>query len=117
MATQNRDVTVGEGILPADHKASLPSNASMAFKEVFGAHSPTSYHIQNSAHKLDSPHKDDSNASTSHTHVHANQHKTCSFAESFVPCSVSSKNQIQNLRKKSCTTAPLFILNTPPSSS
>ncbi|KAM7486024.1 hypothetical protein LguiA_002033 [Lonicera macranthoides] len=42
IATQNRDVTVGEGILPADHNASLPSNASMAFKEVFGAHSPTS---------------------------------------------------------------------------
>ncbi|KAM7481072.1 hypothetical protein LguiB_005655 [Lonicera macranthoides] len=66
MAAQNRDVTVGEGILPADHKASLPSNASLVFKEMVGADSPTSYHIQNSTYKLDSPHKDDSNASTSH---------------------------------------------------
>ncbi|KAM7528548.1 hypothetical protein LguiB_031958 [Lonicera macranthoides] len=72
----------------------MPSNTVMALNEVFGAHSPSSYHIQSPSHKLDSPHND-SIASTSHSskHAKANHHNTSSFEESFVPCSVSLKQQ------------------------
>ncbi|KAM7465443.1 hypothetical protein LguiB_013005 [Lonicera macranthoides] len=84
-------------------KDSIPSNTFMALNEVFGAHSPSSYHIQSPSHKLDFPHNDvpsfsknfDSIANTSHSSKHskANHHNTSFFEESFVPCSVSLKKQ------------------------
>ncbi|KAM7522975.1 hypothetical protein LguiA_012881 [Lonicera macranthoides] len=88
LADQNGVVTGVES------KDSMPSNTVMALNEVFGAHSPSSYHIQSPSHKLDSPHND-SIASTSHSskHAKANHHNTSSFEESFVPCSVSLKQQ------------------------
>ncbi|KAM7461407.1 hypothetical protein LguiA_029528 [Lonicera macranthoides] len=65
----------------------------MALNEVFGAHSPSSYHIQSPSHKLDFPHNDvpifsknfDSIANTSHSskHTKANHHNTSFFEESF----------------------------------
>ncbi|KAM7528562.1 hypothetical protein LguiB_031972 [Lonicera macranthoides] len=88
LADQNGVVTGVES------KDSMPSNTVMALNEVFGAHSSSSYHIQSPSHKLDSPHND-SIASTSHSskHAKANHHNTSSFEESFVPCSVSLKQQ------------------------
>ncbi|KAM7465439.1 hypothetical protein LguiB_013001 [Lonicera macranthoides] len=52
LADQNGVVTGVES------KYSMPSNTFMALNEVFGTHSPSSYHIQSLSHKLDSPHND-----------------------------------------------------------
>ncbi|KAM7461415.1 hypothetical protein LguiA_029536 [Lonicera macranthoides] len=97
LADQNGVVTGVES------KYSMPSNTFMALNEMFGTHSPSSYHIQSLSHKLDSPHNDvlilsknsDSITITSHPskHAKANHHNTSSFEESFVPCSVSLKKQ------------------------
>ncbi|KAM7461438.1 hypothetical protein LguiA_029559 [Lonicera macranthoides] len=85
------------------NKDFMPSNTFMALNEVFGAHSPSSYHIQSPSHKLDSLYNDvpilsknfDSIANTSRSskHAKANHHNTSSFEKSFVLCSVSLKKQ------------------------
>ncbi|KAM7493545.1 hypothetical protein LguiB_028154 [Lonicera macranthoides] len=91
LADQNGVVTGVES------KDSMPSNTVMALNEVFGAHSPSSYHIQSPSHKLDSPHND-SIASTSHSskHAKANHHNTSSFEESFVPCCLIKATKFKN---------------------